>query len=156
MSTHMVMTHAPTQEESASILALRDALTDASATRRATEADMRAHVPGAYDAHRVADRAEMDAYLALHDARHAMSAPVQGVSLAKSTDYTPTLCAGILSGHGCAHTAIMDESGVQVACGRIPRPSLATALTSHTMHGLSLNDPNALGFAFAWLARFPS
>lgn len=91
MNARTVMTHAPMQEESAHVLSLRAALNVATDARRAAEADVRAHVPGAHDAHSAADRAEMDAYLALFDARHVsdeewLASPsvlASGVSLVK-------------------------------------------------------------------------
>jgi hypothetical protein len=134
MGTHTVMPHVPIQgDSSAHIESLRTALTVATEARRATEADMRNRVPGAYDAHRAADRAEMDACLALFDARHASDtawlatptpfAPV-GVSLVKATDGTP---------------AAPSTPGIESLPGRLS-------------HGLDRNDLSALSDAFGRLS----
>ena len=83
MSAHTVITHAPNQgEESAHIQSLRAALVAATDALRVAEdsaRDMGYTIPSLHDDVRAASRAEMDAYLALFDARHT---PV-GVSLAK-------------------------------------------------------------------------
>lgn len=75
MKVQTVMTHVLNQgEESAHIQSLRVALESASEARRVAEdaaRDMGYTIPDLHDDVRAAIRAEMDAYLALFDARHA-------------------------------------------------------------------------------------
>lgn len=98
MKVQTVMTHVLNQgEESAHIRSLRVALESASEARRVAEdaaRDMGYTIPDLHDDVRAAIRAEMAAYLALFDARHAPAgmgtgvehAPVRGVSLVKAGD----------------------------------------------------------------------
>lgn len=65
--------------------------------------------------------------------------PVGGVSLGKATDGVPVaraerLCADVL--RGCAHSAVMDDNGHQVACGE-PWVRSAWTLRSNDLAGLA-------------------
>lgn len=81
----------------------------------------------------------------------APSVLAQGVSLGKATDAAPahTLCADILSGHGCAHVAVMDESGVQAGCSATPVRTPVLSAFERRSDGLEINDLNGLASFFA-------